>query len=69
MNMCPHCGHLFGSSMLIPNHFNEDENVYCPGSKQHPRNPLSDARPLWNGQPNPHIERTTKDANHTKGIA
>ena len=66
MKMCPHCGRLFrdtqGAAHLIPQH---REMTYpsgkilanaCPGSLQAPRNHASDRRPLWNGQPNPHIE-------------
>lgn len=61
MKMCPHCGRLFSErGQLIPKHRQRNGKkplsgaVDCPGSWQGPRNPESDRRPLWNGQPNPH---------------
>jgi hypothetical protein len=60
--MCPHCGALLplrngkvavhrpGSSEPTPL-----LSGYCPGSQQNPRCPWSDARPVWNGKPNPHL--------------
>lgn len=66
--MCPHCGWQYDPAEwskklkpgtespheLVPYH---DEcppfRAVCPGSKQHPRNPEADARPLWNGHPSP----------------
>jgi hypothetical protein len=51
---CPHCGFLYSPSRfvggwnLVPSHaFPEASQDVCPGSKQTPRNPLSDHRPLW----------------------
>lgn len=46
--MCPHCGWRYtmgqfdAADGLVPDH-----HAACPGSKQHPRNPDSDRRPLW----------------------
>ena len=52
--MCPYCGDLFpAGSSLVPIHAHGNE--HCPGSEQNPRNPASDARPLWNGGKNPHL--------------
>jgi hypothetical protein len=60
-SMCPHCGKLFRSILnngLIPRHTIEiNDTESCPGSGQNPRNPESDFRLLWNGEPNPHVER------------
>jgi hypothetical protein len=59
-DMCPFCGALFQptGARLIPDHKIElertDEWQPCPGSGQHPRNPESDRRPLWDGTPNVH---------------
>ncbi len=65
-HMCPQCGKLFGrlKGSLIPVHpdlrpidpaaFTISSSSSCPGSEQNPRNPLSDRRPLWNGEPNKH---------------
>jgi len=59
MKMCPHCGDLFPESSftLIPTHRAKDQfpPATCPGSRQNPRNPETDNRPLWNGEPNPHL--------------
>lgn len=55
-HMCPHCGELFKMGILIPYHdWPKPTGQVCPGSKQNPRNPESDARPLWNGERNPHF--------------
>ena len=63
MLMCPHCGWQYDPNdkkypaktaphELVPYH---DENpplrAVCPGSKQHPRNPETDRRPLWRDLP------------------
>jgi len=59
--MCPQCGRLFKRHRLcrlIPDH--EGEQGKCYGSGQNPRNSLSDARLLWNGQPNPHIQEVAQ---------
>jgi len=56
--MCPHCGALVecGADSLTPYHdWPIPTRQVCPGSKQNPRCAESDARPLWNGQPNPHF--------------
>lgn len=55
--MCPHCGGLVGvtKSGLTYQHFGFDTGLACPGSRQNPRCPESDARPLWNGKSNPHF--------------
>ena len=56
--MCPHCGRLFNKAVagLIPVHdWPPLCRQVCPGSGQIPRCPESDARPLWNGEPNPHF--------------
>lgn len=58
--MCPHCGELFerGRRKTVPVHASllgdGPGYVRCEGSQQTWRNPESDARPLWNGKPNPH---------------
>lgn len=51
MIMCPHCGWLFDATGLVPDH----DVPQCPGSHQNPRNPETDRRPLWNGNPNPYL--------------
>lgn len=56
--MCPHCGQivLVGPDTLTEYHdWPIPTRQVCPGSKQNPRCAESDRRPLWNGQPNPHI--------------
>jgi len=52
--MCPHCGAIvrIGHTLTV-RHLAKGEP--CPGSRQNPRNPESDARPLWNGERNPHF--------------
>lgn len=71
-SMCPHCGWVYeNKGGLVPKHvdlqplnFAEPPTTavpanaidLCPGSEQCPRNPRADRRPLWNGQPNPHID-------------
>lgn len=64
--MCPECGWLFDHrGGLVPSHTvvdtQADDPLYskvveCPGTEQNPRNPRADRRPLWNGQPNPHVD-------------
>lgn len=55
-NMCPHCGALFGhANTKIPVHGLTLRGARCPGSEQVPRNPETDRRALWNGEPNPHL--------------
>jgi hypothetical protein len=55
--MCPHCGACWPYAELvnalpihnrIPVHYHDRRE--CPGTGQHPRNPESDRRPLWNGE-------------------
>lgn len=48
--MCPHCGDI----VAVVNTLTVDHDG-CPGSQQIPRCAESDARPLWNGEPNPHF--------------
>ena len=52
--MCPHCGEEVEvkDSLTAYHDYPKPCRVVCPGSKQHPRNAESDARPLWNGKPN-----------------
>ena len=50
--MCPHCGWCYDADKsddgLVPTHdFPKPCRSVCPGSKQTPRNPHSDKRPLW----------------------
>ena len=54
--MCPQCGVLFdGYHGLTPIHApGGGDGARCEGSEQNPRNALSDRRPLWSGEPNPH---------------
>lgn len=66
--MCPQCGWQYDPKAfskpdddgrwfaLVPPHDRPHEGGYpfgCEGSEQCPRNPLSDRRPLWNGEPSP----------------
>lgn len=56
-SMCPNCGKLFKPCKLIPSHYElyyEILRINCQGSKQIPRCPESDKRPLWNGELNPY---------------
>lgn len=56
--MCPHCGARVsvGVDGLTAYHTSPPRSCFiCPGSKQNPRCAESDARPLWNGEPNPHF--------------
>ncbi len=62
--MCPQCGLLFARKdlvheTLIPEHTEQvgPDLLTCRGTEQHPRNPESDGRILWNGKPNPHYYR------------
>ena len=56
MMMCPHCGWKYDTEKhedgmdLVPTHVHDYSDDNCPGSKQSPRNPSSDRRPLWNGK-------------------
>lgn len=55
--MCPHCGAIVGVwGSLTVEHLDEHGAV-CPGSVQNARCAESDRRPLWNGEPNPHLVR------------
>lgn len=59
MLMCPHCGWQYDPNderyppdtaphELVPYHDDYPPlRSCCPGSKQHPRNPETDRRPLW----------------------
>lgn len=60
--MCPHCGRIVRVTTggLTYRHFD------CPGSRQNPRCAESDARPLWNGKPNPHLAREDRGQTHTQ---
>ena len=64
--MCPHCGASFRTppNRLAPMHGEQFEDgslgLLCPGSAQRVRNPESDARPLWNGNPNPYVGGTVE---------
>jgi hypothetical protein len=53
-DMCPHCGELVECrNGLTPYHdYPKPCRAVCPGSEQNPRCSTSDARPLWNGEPN-----------------
>ena len=55
--MCPHCGRIvrLSNGHLTYKHMEHGGPGYCPGGQQNPRCAESDARPLWNGKPNPHI--------------
>ena len=60
--MCPHCGELFPISDrdLVPIHYDlRPVRVVCPGTGQIWRNPQSDARPLWSGEPNPNMHQAS----------
>lgn len=52
--MCPHCGEVVGikDGLTVYHDWPKPTRQVCPGSKQNPRNPESDGRPLWNGEPN-----------------
>lgn len=54
MGMCPHCGEdvPIRDSLTAYHDWPPFCRSVCPGSKQHPRCAESDARPLWNGEPN-----------------
>lgn len=54
--MCPHCGELVATSggLTATHNYPKPTRQVCPGSRQNPRNPESDRRGLWNGEPNPH---------------
>lgn len=55
--MCPHCGALVAvpDGLTATHDDPAPTRAVCPGSRQNPRNPQSDRRPLWNGDPNPHL--------------
>ncbi len=59
---CPHCGREYSRQAcrpFVPVHnvdwrhpaTGEIRRSQCPGSKQNPRNALSDRRPLWKDDP------------------
>lgn len=52
--MCPHCGDevTLSGSLTTMHDWPHFTRQMCPGSGQIPRNAESDARPLWNGEPN-----------------
>lgn len=54
IGMCPHCGEdvAVKDSLTAYHDWPKPTRQVCPGSKQHPRCAESDARPLWNGEPN-----------------
>jgi hypothetical protein len=57
--MCPHCGEVVDVfANLISIHYQKPGSLrdLCPGSRQIPRCAESDARPLWNGEPNTRFE-------------
>lgn len=64
--MCPSCGAVFETEgSIVPDHVLPGASVAggngpvsrvpCAGSGQHARNPDTDRRFLWNGNPNPHM--------------
>lgn len=55
--MCPHCGAIVEvrHSLTVTHDYPPPTRQVCPGSGQNPRCAESDARRLWNGQPNPHL--------------
>lgn len=57
--MCPYCGALLECDHLMPLHQLFGET--CPGAGQIARCAESDARPLWNGQPNRHFVRASRE--------
>lgn len=65
--MCPHCGEdvpikrglTIEHSVFVGNPL--DPWAWCPGSRQNPRCAESDARPLWNGKPNPRFGVSAND--------
>ena len=56
-DMCPHCGApvIVKNSLTVTHSWPIPTRQVCPGSGQNPRCAESDARPLWNGERNPHI--------------
>lgn len=54
MGMCPHCGEevRLRHSLTATHDWPKPTRQVCPGSGQNPRCAESDARPLWNGEPN-----------------
>ena len=52
--MCPHYGEevAIKDSLTAYHDYPPFCRQVCPGSKQNPRNAESDARFLWNGEPN-----------------
>ena len=57
--MCPHCGEdvRLGNGNLTAVHDDQFTlGAMCPGSGQNARNAESDARTLWNGEPNQRSE-------------
>lgn len=55
--MCPHCGEIVALKEGLTKYHDwpRPTRQVCPGSRQIPRNPESDGRPLWNGKSNPHF--------------
>lgn len=66
MMMCPHCGRILAlPDNLTPWHDLAAGDRVCPGSRQIPRCAESDARWLWNGDPNPHFAGAASQENAT----
>ena len=59
-DMYPHCGALVtvNGGLTAYHDWPVLTRQVCPGSEQNPRCAESDARPLWNGKPNPHLGGT-----------
>lgn len=59
--MCPHCGEEVSLGVIDGltafHDYPKFTRQVCPGSKQNHRNAKSDARPLWNGEPNTRFEQ------------
>lgn len=58
-SMCPYCGTIvrLRHNLTATHNWPPPTRQVCPGSGQNPRNPETDGRPLWNGEPNPHYYR------------
>ena len=52
--MCPHCGEevALEDGLTVYHDWPKLTRQICPGSRQNYRCAESDARPLWNGEPN-----------------
>lgn len=59
--MCPHCGTIVKLEQTLTAYHDWPlfTRQVCPGSRQNARCAESDARPLWNGKPNPHLRGET----------